>query len=135
MDQYDKQALDFAKKHGLKFKIISCEYKVHGCFDDNTKRYVFKCRLIRNGKIYTFDFGQSLSKGSEEPALYDILACMTKYDVGTFDDFCDEFGYDSQPMSKYPVIHKLYNGVLKEYKAICRLFPEEDVMDEFREII
>ncbi len=29
------------------------------------------------------------------PTAYDILACLTKYEVGTFDDFCSNFGYDT----------------------------------------
>ena len=33
-------------------------------------------------------------KATAVPDEYDVLACLVKYDVGTFEDFCLEFGYD-----------------------------------------
>ena len=93
MKNYNKLADDFAKKTGTKLIILDSEYKKHFT-DDKQPRWVFRCKLVRKGKQYTFDFGQSVAKGGEEPAIYDILACLTKYDVGSISEFCGEFGYD-----------------------------------------
>lgn len=130
MSEYTKQANDFARKYGVKLSVIGePEYKKYFS-DDKESRYVFKLRLSRNSKSYTFTFGQSIHSGAEEPSLYDVLACLTKYDVGTFEDFCSEFGYNTDSRNA----EKTYKAVCKEYDAVCRLFPEEWVRNELVEI-
>ena len=89
---YQKQALVFAKKHGIELIINFNEYKKH-FQDDKDYRYVFNCTLRCNGKQYTFNFGNSIQAGGEDPTMYDILTCLEKYEVGTFDDFCGNYGY------------------------------------------
>jgi hypothetical protein len=128
---YQKQAQDFAKKHGIKLTVLSKEYKRHFA-SDKESRWVFHLNLQRNGKSYTFDFGQSMADGDTEPTMYDVLACLTKYDVGSFDDFCSEFGYNELPLSAYKATKKLYKAVCKEFEAVERLFG--DVIEELQEI-
>ena len=123
---YQKQATDFATKHGVKLQILGSEYKT--MWDDNQNRTVFKVKLSRNGKSYTFEFGQSISAGNTEPTMYDILTCLTKYDPETFEDFCSEFGYDVDSRKA----EKTYKAVCKEFAAVDRLF--NDVIDELAEI-
>ena len=126
--EYEISAIKFAKKHGIKLSFIGePEYKKH--FDsDKDCRYVFKCKLSRGGKSYTFNFGQSIHNGGEEPTLYDILTCLQKYDVGSFENFCDDFGYDTDSRSA----ERTYKAVCKEYEAVDRLF--YDIIDELAEI-
>ena len=125
---YEKLAKDFAKKHGIKLSFIGePEYRKHFNID-REPRWVFKCRLSRNGKSYTFNFGQSIVNGGEYPTLYSALACLTKYDVGGFEDFCNEFGFDEDSRSA----EKTYKAVLKEWKAVKRLF--SDILEELSEI-
>lgn len=116
----------FAEKTGTKLTVLDYEYKP--MWGEKQSRYVFKCRLTRNGKRYTFEFGQSISNGSTKPSMYDVLACLTKSDPGTFEDFCYEFGFDTDSR----LAERIYKGVCKEYAAVERLFG--DVMDEFQEI-
>lgn len=127
---YQKQAAEFAKKVGLKMTILDEDYKCH--FEDDKKnsvyRWVFKCRLQRNGKSFTVNFGQSLQKGGESPSLYDVLSCLQKYDVGTFQDFCGEFGYDDDSRTA----ERIYKAVCKEFAGVERLF--SDVIEELQEI-
>lgn len=128
---YQKQANDFGKKHGVKLTVLDKDYKQH--FDsDKEKRWVFHLNLSRNGKSYTFDFGQSIAAGNKTPIMYDVLACLQKYDVGSFEDFCDEFGYNDLPLSAYKATKKTYKAVCKEFEAVKRLFG--DVIDELCEI-
>jgi len=129
---YQKQAQDFAKKHGVKLTVLSKDYKRRYFARDKESRWVFHLNLSRNGKSYTFDFGQSIAKGNTEPTMYDVLACLTKYDVGSFDDFCSEFGYNELPLSAYKATKKTYKAVCKEFEAVERLFG--DVIEELQEI-
>ena len=92
-------------------------------FPNDKKQYsIFKCVLKKDKKQYSFTFGQSIVK-IEAPNMYDILACLTKYDVGTFDDFCGEFGYNNDSRNA----EKIYKAVVKEYKAVNRLFTDAEI--------
>lgn len=126
MRNYEAMANAFAEKTGTKLNVLDYEYKP--MWGEKQSRYVFKCRISRNGKQYTFEFGQSLNNGSKEPTMYDVLSCLEKSDVGTFEDFCDEFGYDTDSRRA----ERTYKAVCKEYAAVERLFG--DVMDELQEI-
>ena len=136
---YTQQAENFAKKYGVKLHIFHTKTEYRPYFsDDKESRYIFKCRLIRGNKSYTFHFGQSLANGSETPNLYDILSCLTKYDCGTFEDFCNEFGYEAFN-DCYTGFNKksmrIYKAVCREYKAVCRLFGNPgECFDELCEI-
>lgn len=68
--------------------------------------------------------GQKLTliKGIE-PTLSDVLACLQKYDVGTFEDFCSEFGYDTDSKRA----EKTYKAVSKEYDKMCSLFSDSEL--------
>lgn len=119
---YNKGAYLIANAIGLKMQILSSEYKLH-FEDDKQQRYVFKVRLIKGGKQYTFEFGQSISEGSAEPTLYSVLACLTKYDPETFEDFCANYGYDNDSRKA----EKIYKAVLKEWKNLNRLFTSDEL--------
>jgi len=128
MRNYTAQAEKFAQKHGVKLSFIGDpQYKKHFA-DDKEHRYVFKCKIKRAGKSYTFDFGQSIKSGAEEPTIYDILTCLQKYDVGSFEDFCGEFGYDTDSRTA----ERTYKAVCKEFTAVERLF--SDIIEELQEI-
>jgi hypothetical protein len=57
------------------------------------------------------------------PDNYDILATLIKYHPGTFEDFCSDFGYDTDSRNT----EKTYNAVLKEYLNVATLFSEEEI--------
>ena len=59
----------------------------------------------------------------EAPTLYDILSCLQKYEVGTFEDFCGDFGYDQDSRTAL----KTYKAVVKEYDKVCSLFSNEEL--------
>ena len=131
---YNKLGIDFATKVGLTMKIVSTRYGKH--FEgDKDNRYIFRITLRRNKKSYTFDFGQSIASGNEVPSIYDVLFCLQKTDVGSYQDFCSEFGYDMYKISGAGfnrVTLKLYKAVCKEFNAVDRLF--SDVMNELENI-
>lgn len=127
MLEYQIQVENFVKVNNIKLKILGYEYKKY-FIDDKECRYVFKCRLTRNKKNYTFKFGQSINNGCKEPTMYDILSCITKYDVGDFYDFCNEFGYYNDDRKAY----RIYLASQREYKSVERLFG--DIIEQLREI-
>lgn len=61
------------------------------------------------------------------PTIYDILACLQKYDVGNMDDFMYEFGYEIKRTKDMTNFINTYNAVVKEYQDICRCFTEEQI--------
>lgn len=65
----------------------------------------------------------------ENPTAYDILSCLTKYDPGSFEDFCFEYGYDDDSISAL----QIYLGVVKEYHDLKRIFTDEQ-MERLRDI-
>lgn len=63
------------------------------------------------------------------PTAYDVLTCLQKYDVGSFADFCGEFGYDEDSRSA----KKTYKAVRKEFSKVSELFSDEEI-EELQEI-
>ena len=63
------------------------------------------------------------------PDEYDILACLTKYDPDTFENFCGEFGLNTDSKKA----EKTYNEVCKEYAGVCSLWNEDEI-DQLVEI-
>ena len=59
----------------------------------------------------------------KEPTSYDVLACLTKYDPGSLEDFCSEFDYDLDSKSA----EKTYDAVREEYLNVCALFGQEEM--------
>ena len=123
MSNYEQNAIQFAKKHNVKLTTLSEEFRKYFP-DDKHSRSVFKMKLTRDRRSYTFTFGQSISNSGIEPTMYDVLSCLTKYDPEDFESFCDSYGYDNDSRKA----EKIYKAVVKEYNAVCRLF--SDVMDE-----
>jgi len=158
---YQKQADNFAKKHGVTLTILGKAYKKHFS-DDKEPRFVYSLELSRGEEFYQFEFGQSLASikfeqikrkvktakaykmeggfywengkpiSCETPTMYDVLACMQKYKLGTFEDFCSDFGYNDLPLSAYTETMKTYKACLAEYNAMERLF--SDCMEELQDI-
>lgn len=70
-----------------------------------------------------------VKKEKAVPDAYDVLAAMTKYDPGTFENFCDEFGYDTDSRKA----EAIYFAVQKEYNNLVRIFTDKQ-MEELAEI-
>ncbi len=63
------------------------------------------------------------------PTVYDVLACLTKYDPGTFDEFCSDFGYDNDSRR----VERIYFSVVEEYQNMKRIFTEPQ-LEKLREL-
>lgn len=71
----------------------------------------------------------AVKKKTAVPSVYDVLACLTKYDPGTFEDFCSDYGYNEDSRTA----ERIYFAVRKEYTQLARLFTLEQ-MEELAEI-
>lgn len=125
---YQQQALNFLKATGTTFRST---YKTHDFYfsDDKETRDIYTITLKNDRHKYRFNFGQSIANQGQHPTAYDVLACLTKYEVGTFENFCSEFGYDLDSRKAY----KTYKAVMKEWKNIELLFTPEQ-LEQLQEI-
>lgn len=57
------------------------------------------------------------------PTAYDVLFCLQKYEVGSFKDFCAEFGYDEDSRKA----EKIYHAVQKEFAGVCKIWSDEEI--------
>lgn len=123
---YNKQAIDFLKATGTTFKAV---YTKHDFYfpDDKEQRDIYRITLKNRLHTYRFNFGQSINQstgdGGNKPRPYDVLACLTKYEVGSFENFCSDYGYDIDSRKAY----KIYKAVMKEWKNIELLFSPEQL--------
>lgn len=65
----------------------------------------------------------------QKPTAYDVLACITKYDPIDFENFCSEYGYDTDSVSA----KRTFEAVDKEYVQVVKFFSESEI-EELQEI-
>lgn len=130
MSEYTEQAENFLKQHGIKFKAsmapdntcpLWCDGKhVHG----NRHRITFS----RDGNRFQIMFWNSLNDApirGVSPSAYDVLACLTKSDPGYFEDFCSEYGYDTDSR-KALATHK---AVVREWEKVSGFFTDDEITE------
>lgn len=117
---YEKQATDFLTLTGTSF---TATYKKYDYYfkSDKERRAIFSIVLKNKTHRYRFLFGQSIAAGSKVPTPYDVLSCLTKYDIGSYANFCSDFGYDIKNSKS------IYKAVLREWKNIELLFTAEQI--------
>jgi hypothetical protein len=64
-------------------------------------------------------------KGKRRPTPYDVLAAVTKNDPGTFENFCGDYGYDTDSRRAEGV----YKAVQVEYAKMQAFFTEEELTE------
>lgn len=92
----------------------------------------------RSRKTLWLQFYQSIAGGEagEKPTAYDVLATITKYDPGTFEDFISNFGYEQYDENTGGINKrsmKIYRAVVKEYNKVYNFFTQDEI-DELNEI-
>ena len=137
MEKYEQIAEDFCNKYGVTIDFKRGK-RTDGLMSDCGLDYYIA--ITRDKKRWHFWFTDSVynKEHNIEPTKYNILACLQKYEVGDFNDFCCEFGYEEYTENNYGRLkinseaNKIYNAVKKEYENVQRIF--EDCMDELVEI-
>jgi len=87
--------------------------------------------LTENNAVVVWHKGEEyhLKIAKNAPTLYDIFSGLEGYEIGTHEDFCNEFGYDMDSISS----RETYYKVQKEYDNVCKLFNEKE-REELQEI-
>ena len=127
MNEYTEQANQFLAATNTKFSAKFHRYGKHFP-NDKRERYIFTCTFERGEKQFSLKFGQSIMAGSKTPTAYDVLACLQKYDVGSFKDFCTSFGYEQTNINE-----SVYKAVCKEFEKVSNFWTEEE-LEQLREI-
>jgi hypothetical protein len=151
MTDYEKQTQDFLTKTGVKFKAIfkgdKCpmwdDKHIHGdrylvtfsrIVDKEYKtipsyigkpNFTPKTIINKEYKSFSLSFWNSLndSQNGKTPTPYDVIACLTKYDPGTFKNFCGDFGYDTDSRKGYAT----YKAVIREWQKVQTFFTESEI--------
>lgn len=94
------------------------------------KQQAIKAKLADTAEAYTqnamrgvMEKFTEINQQRKAPGAYSILACLTKYDPGTFEDFCSNYGYDTDSRQA----EKTYKAVCKEYESLTRLYDSEEL--------
>ena len=136
-NEYIRQADDFLKNANATCEIDFVGLAVNKIWNENVKRRLYQVTLRTPKGSMLFDFWDSIHNTNKslksnrgfKPTSYDILACLTKYDPGTFADFCVDFGYDEDSRKAL----EIYFAVQKEYSELCRIFTPKQI-EALREI-
>ena len=132
MNEYLQKATDFLNKAGATCQIVyggiarNENWKEEEYCAKKLKCMLKDCRYNEGVKLT-----KELNRKKEEaiPNAYDVLAYLTKYDPGSFEDFCQEYGYDEDSRTA----ERTYFAVQKEYHELLKVFTEEQ-MGELQEI-
>jgi len=105
-------------------------------FGDNGKERIYLKRnkdnkpIKRYNGVHLNNGNSTKNKGFKEPTAYDILACLTKYEVGEFKDFCaTNYGYNDDSIKA----EKVYKAVLKEWDNVRMLWSDKEI-EQLQEI-
>ena len=126
MTNYTKSTSNILSKMGVTFsaKFITNDYHFAG---DKQTRDIFRLTLTRGKTRFSVRFGQSINEstgdGANVPTCYDLIACLTKYYPGTFENFCSEFGYNTDSRTA----ERTYKAVLKEWRKVEAFFTSSEL--------
>ena len=129
MDEYVKQAKDFLKSCNATMEITQIGYEQNKNQNDNGWHNTYRATIktpLGSMWVKFWDSVYNTERGIE-PNEYDILTCLEKYDVGTIDDFVQEFGYEVNEWADVKRIQNIYNAVRRQYKSLCRCFTPEQI--------
>lgn len=117
LSAYDWQAIDFLTKTGTK---LSLKFLRHGKYftDDEDSRDIYRFTLSNSNGRYSAKFGQSIANTGRKPTAYDVLSCLDGSDAGSLEDFCANYGYDTDSRE----VFQIYKAVKRQAEGMRRLF-------------
>jgi hypothetical protein len=131
-NQYKEQAQKFCDKNGVKMSIELAKVQSAPLWAVEGSQYGLKynIKIERADRKWDFSFWGSVhdKENRKKPTAYDVLACITKNETGSFQNFCDDYGYDTDSRKAL----ETFLAVGKEWENCERLFG--DVIEELQEI-
>lgn len=133
INDYETQGIEFLQKYNIQFQYKYIKTALY-FEDDKEGRDIYSITLRRKSprsKQITIRFGMSLmdTRNNKEPRPYDLLACITKNDPGSFNEFCDVYGCSNDSIKAL----KTYKNVCSEWKKVNNFFSEQE-LEELAEI-
>ena len=80
--------------------------------------------LDKDGRLST---SALLKARNYKPSAYDILSCLEKYCPDTFEEFCDDYGYNDLPLTEYSRIMQIFQNCKDQERALKKLFTPEQM--------
>jgi hypothetical protein len=133
-DNYQQQAASFLAKHGIAFSFKLANTK-RPSWDENRQCNHFIVTFRKGTRRVSFDFFDSISnfeKGIEELDAYSVLSCCSSelYCPETFEEFCNEFGYDNDSRQA----EKTFKALSKFSAKLQKFFDTEEMRDDLLKI-
>lgn len=142
MNDYVKQATDFLEKAKATCNIMYSgtsypdwdDKAMHDCYNvtlstpRGSMTFVFWDN-IKNTETREHIWMHRIRQKCPFPTAYDILACLTAYDPGNYEDFCIDYGYNEDSRKA----EQTYFAVVKEYTQLRRIFTANQ-LEELQEI-
>lgn len=139
---YVTGAREFLERNGIEMRIVFKNRKANPMWEENYLRncYSVYTRNTNSGEGMRVVFWDSVynTQNNITPTEYDILACLTKYDPGNYEDFCLDFGYETENefsrLTRNPNAYKIWKACCHEWEGVKRVFGEDEILEELREI-
>lgn len=121
---------DFGQSIVCSTFIVRCGGSRYVWEDDlnNTCKTLSEARRYAASKLGSLN-SVTIEGGHIAPTAYDVLSCLQKHAVGTFEDFCADFGYDTDSAKA----KRTYDAVLFEFKSMQLIFNDEE-LEELTEV-
>lgn len=131
MEDYIEKTKEFMRDTGCSVMISLAEKAKNPMWNDVFARNKYAITITTERGVMNYYYWDSIYNTRNDicPTVYDVLSCLTKYDCGTFECFCNEFGYSDDSRKAFA----LYQGCVKEYEDLSRIFTEEQ-LEKLREI-
>jgi len=132
MNEYTKQAKEFMKKTGVQIDMQQIRpnlaFRPLWATDGKVQHgleYRVSIYKIDGSADYRFTFWDSIhnAETNKRPTVYDILASLNPTHATSFDEFCDEYGYDRDSIKAL----ETWKEVEEESKALHKLFTEKEL--------
>lgn len=141
---YETEARDFMIRNKIKMSITFKDREVNRLWNENSKRnrysvYIQNTDTDEAMRVIFWDSVYNTERNIT-PTCYDILACLTKYDPGEYEDFCCEFGYKTEIENQFgrftrnETAYKIWKACCHEWDRVKRVFGEGETLEELREI-
>lgn len=130
IDEYETQAQNFLNETRTTFT-AKYLYTGHYFPDDKETRPIYEITLRTPKGSHTFKFGDCVANKEKPKRIspYIVLACLGVYEAGTFNEFCDEYGYSTDSFKAF----KTYQSVCEEAEGLRRVYTPEQ-LEKLREI-
>lgn len=129
MSEYIRQAKDFLASCNATMKITYLGRYINSNWNETVYRNTYRATITTPKGTMRVKFWDSIAnmKSGKQPTEYDIIACLQKYDVGSFEDFVSEFGYATDEPEDMRIAKQIYYAVVREYESVCRCFTQEQI--------